>query len=58
MIGRGTRLCPDLFGPNQDKQGFLVFDLCQNIEFFNEDIATSRRQVAALTHRAAVPPTR
>lgn len=40
MIGRGTRLCPDLFGPNQDKTGFLVFDLCQNIEFFNQDIPT------------------
>ncbi|UQS26067.1 DEAD/DEAH box helicase family protein [Amycolatopsis thermalba] len=39
MIGRGTRLCPDLFGPNNDKQGFLVFDLCRNVEFFNQDIA-------------------
>lgn len=39
MIGRGTRLCPDLFGPNQDKQGFFVFDLCQNVEFFNQDLA-------------------
>ena len=28
MIGRGTRLCKDLFGPGQDKQQFLVFDLC------------------------------
>jgi type I restriction enzyme R subunit len=37
MIGRGTRLCPDLFGPNQDKLGFFVFDLCQNIEYFNQD---------------------
>ena len=38
MIGRGTRLCPDLFGLGQDKTGFLVFDLCQNVEFFNQDI--------------------
>ncbi|MGO1056954.1 DEAD/DEAH box helicase family protein [Crossiella sp. CA198] len=38
MIGRGTRLCPDLFGPNRDKDGFLVFDLCQNIEFFNSNL--------------------
>ena len=22
MIGRGTRLCPDLFGPGQDKEFF------------------------------------
>jgi type I restriction enzyme R subunit len=34
MIGRGTRLCLDLFGPGQDKEFFRVFDYCQNIEFF------------------------
>src|SRR6185437_4651098 len=34
MIGRGTRLCPELFGPGQDKEYFLIFDYCQNIEFF------------------------
>jgi type I restriction enzyme R subunit len=34
MIGRGTRLCPELFGPGQDKEYFRVFDYCQNIEFF------------------------
>lgn len=34
MVGRGTRLCPDLFGPGQDKEFFLIFDYCQNIEFF------------------------
>ena len=39
MLGRGTRLCPDLLGPNQDKGGFLVFDLCQNVEYFNQDLA-------------------
>jgi type I restriction enzyme, R subunit len=38
MIGRGTRLCADLFGPGQNKLGFLVFDLCRNVEFFNQDI--------------------
>ena len=26
MIGRGTRLCPDLFGPGQDKEFFYIFD--------------------------------
>ncbi|WP_433228782.1 DEAD/DEAH box helicase family protein [Actinomadura formosensis] len=45
MIGRGTRLCPDLFGPNIDKQKFLVFDLCRNVEFFNQDIATAEGRV-------------
>lgn len=39
MIGRGTRLCANLFGPNRDKDHFLVFDLCQNVEFFNQDLA-------------------
>ena len=34
MIGRGTRLCPNVFGPNKDKEYFLVFDVCQNFEFF------------------------
>jgi type I restriction enzyme R subunit len=38
MIGRGTRLCPDLFGPGDDKTHFLVFDYCQNLEFFSQDL--------------------
>ncbi len=38
MIGRGTRLCPDLFGPDDDKTHFLVFDLCGNFEFFGQDL--------------------
>ncbi|MFC9519191.1 DEAD/DEAH box helicase family protein [Nocardiaceae bacterium NPDC056970] len=41
MIGRGTRLCPDLFGPGQDKQDFLVFDFCGNLEYFNQDLPGS-----------------
>ncbi len=35
MIGRGTRLCKDVFGPNQDKKEFLIFDVCGNFEFFD-----------------------
>lgn len=34
MIGRGTRLCQDLFGPGKDKENFLIFDFCSNFEFF------------------------
>ena len=34
MIGRGTRLCPNLFGPGQDKTHFLIFDYVGNFEFF------------------------
>ncbi len=26
MLGRATRLCPDLFGPGQDKEVFHIFD--------------------------------
>lgn len=37
MIGRGSRLRPDLFGPGQDKTNFLIFDLCGNFEFFDEN---------------------
>lgn len=35
MMGRGTRLCPDLFGPGQHKTHFLALDFCQNFEFFD-----------------------
>jgi len=37
MIGRGSRLRPDLFGPGQDKQKYLIFDMCANFEFFDEN---------------------
>lgn len=36
MIGRGTRLCPNLFGPEQNKTHFQIFDLCGNFDFFEE----------------------
>ncbi len=36
MIGRGTRLCPDLFAPGVDKSEFYIFDFCGNFEYFNE----------------------
>ena len=35
MIGRGTRLCKDLFGFGDDKKEFVIFDFCENFEFFN-----------------------
>lgn len=38
MLGRGTRLCPDLFGPGQHKAFFYLFDYCQNLEYFSQDI--------------------
>lgn len=33
MIGRGTRLCPDLM-EGEDKSKFYIFDFCGNFEFF------------------------
>ena len=36
MIGRGTRLCRDLFGPGQHKTEFLIFDHGRNFWFFEE----------------------
>jgi type I restriction enzyme, R subunit len=38
MLGRGTRLCPDLFGPGKHKEYFYVFDYCQNLEYFSQNI--------------------
>ncbi|HEX8566264.1 MAG TPA: DEAD/DEAH box helicase family protein [Pyrinomonadaceae bacterium] len=37
MIGRGTRLSPDLFGIGKDKEFFNIFDYCQNFEYFNQE---------------------
>ncbi|RTQ53269.1 DUF4145 domain-containing protein [Hymenobacter gummosus] len=37
MIGRGTRLCTGLLGDDQDKENFLIFDFCENFEFFGQN---------------------
>lgn len=34
MIGRGTRLCKNLLGVGMDKESFLIFDFCNNFDFF------------------------
>jgi len=36
MVGRGTRLCPDLFGSGQHKEYFQIFDHWGNFEYFDE----------------------
>ena len=46
MVGRGTRLSPDLFGPGQDKELFYLFDYCQNLEYFSQEIPTTEGSVA------------
>lgn len=37
MIGRGTRLREDLYGPGEHKEKFLVFDHWNNFEYFEQD---------------------
>src|SRR5438477_542873 len=41
MVGRGTRLCPDLFAPGNHKEFFYIFDYCQNLEFFSQNPETT-----------------
>ena len=68
MIGRGTRLCRDLFGPEDDKHDFRVFDFCFNFDFFRENpeglevgggvslrARLFRSRVQLLTHVQATP---
>jgi type I restriction enzyme R subunit len=52
MIGRGTRLCKDLFGPEEDKKDFIVFDFCENFEFFgNKPEGVEGNQGKSLSQR-------
>ena len=37
MIGRGTRLSKDVFGPGHDKEFFYIFDWCRNFEYFDKN---------------------
>lgn len=45
MVGRGTRLRPDLFGPGKDKENFFILDYCQNLEFFSQELPTSEGRI-------------
>lgn len=36
MVGRGTRLRPELYGPGQDKTDFFIFDVCGNFDYFEQ----------------------
>jgi type I restriction enzyme R subunit len=37
MIGRGTRIRPDLFGIGKHKENFYIFDYLGNFEYFREN---------------------
>lgn len=52
MIGRGTRLCNDLFGPGKNKTEFLIFDHWSNFWFFDEKYKEKEpsRQKSLLQH--------
>ncbi len=52
MIGRGTRLCKDLLGPDKDKENFIIFDFCENFEFFgNKPKGIDGKRPRSLTER-------
>ena len=40
MIGRGTRLCKDLYFSGEDKKLFYIFDYCKNLEYFSTNPET------------------
>jgi type I restriction enzyme R subunit len=37
MIGRGTRLSENIFGPGKDKECFYIFDWCDNFDYFDQN---------------------
>ena len=47
MIGRGTRLCPQLLD-GKDKDKFYIFDFCGNFEFFREGVGKPTANQLAL----------
>jgi type I restriction enzyme R subunit len=52
MIGRGTRLCANIFGQGKDKKEFYIFDWCGNFEYFSENPETiSSTNSKSLTER-------
>lgn len=42
MVGRGTRLRAGLYGPDADKTDFVIFDVCGNIEYFNQELPAAQ----------------
>lgn len=38
MIGRGTRLSENIFGPGKDKEYFYIFDWCGNFDYFDQNL--------------------
>ena len=52
MIGRGTRLSENIFGPGKDKECFYIFDWCGNFDYFDQHPDGHEAQlVQSLTER-------
>ncbi|TDC75675.1 DUF4145 domain-containing protein [Micromonospora sp. KC606] len=52
MLGRGTRLRPDLYAPGVHKKDFFVFDFCGNFEYFGQNPPTTEGSLSpSLTER-------
>ena len=52
MIGRGTRLSENIFGPGKDKECFYIFDWCGNFDYFDKNPDGHEAQVVqSLTER-------
>lgn len=52
MIGRGTRLSPNIFDIEDDKKEFYIFDWCGNFEFFGKNPKGKEPQpIMSLTER-------
>ncbi|MEM5505580.1 DEAD/DEAH box helicase family protein [Shewanella frigidimarina] len=52
MIGRGTRLCQDLYGKGKDKTHFLIFDHWENFDYFDMDPSEEDvKQAKSLTQK-------
>ena len=45
-------LCKNLFGPEQDKENFIIFDFCENFEFFgNKPKGLDPKRAKSITER-------
>ncbi|MBR6251280.1 MAG: DEAD/DEAH box helicase family protein [Bacteroidales bacterium] len=52
MIGRGTRLSPNIYGAGGDKKEFYIFDWCRNFEYFEKNAdGKAVPQAPSLTER-------
>ncbi|MGI5180571.1 DEAD/DEAH box helicase family protein [Dactylosporangium sp. CA-152071] len=52
MLGRGTRLRPDLYATGVDKKDFFVFDFCGNFEYFGQNPPSTEGSLSpSLTER-------